>query len=73
MDETSISKRIADRVKQTIDYCPIHIIPSDGEDPEENLKKRIKNGWNLQWTRNNGTGEIIKTPNWHNAPSWPGI
>ena len=51
MDETKISKKIADRVKSTIDYCPIHIIPSDGEDPEENLKKRIKNGWNLQWER----------------------
>jgi hypothetical protein len=60
MDETKISKRIADRVKCTVDYCPIHIIPSDGEDPEENLKKRIVNGWDLQWkrkddeTRNNG-------------------
>lgn len=73
MDETSISKRIADRVKQTIDYCPIHIIPSDGEDPEENLKKRIKNGWDLQWKRNDGTGETIKTPNWYRTPSWPGI
>ena len=51
MDETKISKKIADRVKSTIDYCPIHIIPSDGEDPEENLKKRIKNGWSLQWER----------------------
>lgn len=53
MDETKISKKIADRVKSTIDYCPIHVIPSDGEDPEENLKKRIKNGWNLQWERKN--------------------
>lgn len=49
MDETSISKKIAKKIKSTIDYCPIHIIPSDGEDPEENLKSRINRGKDLMW------------------------
>lgn len=56
MDETKISRKIADRIKGTIDYCPINIIPSDGEDPEENLKKRLKNGWDLQWKKKDDEG-----------------
>lgn len=48
MDETSISKRIKRRLKSTFS-CPIRIIHSDGEDPEENLKKKISWGSNLQW------------------------
>lgn len=51
MDETHLSQGIAQKIRTKIDYCPINIIPSDGEDPEENLKRRIKFGWNLQWIR----------------------
>lgn len=51
MDETEISKRIADKLKQTIDYCPIHIIPSTGKDPEENMKDILRRGGNLQWIK----------------------
>lgn len=49
MDETKISKRIADKLKRSIDYCPIRIIKSGGEDPEECLKRKISEGSNLQW------------------------
>jgi hypothetical protein len=50
MDETSISKKIANKVKTVIDYCPISIIKSSGDDPEESMNKRIQknlpvNGW----------------------------
>lgn len=41
MDETGISKRIADKIKSVIDYCPVYIRKSDGEDPEELLKRII--------------------------------
>lgn len=51
MDKTDISKRIASRIKQTIDYCPISIIKSDGEDPEECMKRRLKWGSELQWIK----------------------
>lgn len=69
MDETSISKKIADRVKSTIDYCPIHIIPSSGEDPEENLKRRIMNGWNLQWERKDDQGGDTGNKIWNPSTS----
>lgn len=42
MDETAISKRIADKLKSEIDYCPVYIIKSDGEDPEEHLTRLMK-------------------------------
>lgn len=51
MDETSISKRIAQKIKSVIDYCPIRIIPSEGEDPEECMKRKLKYGSNLQWIK----------------------
>lgn len=51
MDETRISQKIVNKIKSQIDYCPIRIIPSGGEDPEENLISRIKRGKNLQWIR----------------------
>lgn len=51
MDETSISVGIAKKLKQTIDYCPISIIKSNGEDPEENMKRRLKTGLDLQWIK----------------------
>lgn len=49
MDETKISARIANKLQSVIDYCPIHIIKSDGEDPEENMKRRLRWGKTLQW------------------------
>jgi len=48
MDETAISQRIATKVKSVIDYCPIRIIKSDGQDPEEKMKELIKEGKKLQ-------------------------
>ena len=51
MDKTDISKRIAQKLRTIIDYCPIKIIPSDGEDPEECMRRRIKEGRILQWIR----------------------
>lgn len=50
MDETPISIKIANKVKTVIDYCPISIIRSKGDDPEETMNKRIQgnlpvNGW----------------------------
>ena len=52
MDETEISARVAERLKSVINYCPIHIIRSEGEDPEECLVKRIKQGRKLNWIDN---------------------
>lgn len=49
MDETSISKKIEKRIKTKIDYCPISIIPSNGEDPEEKMKRILRCGGELQW------------------------
>lgn len=49
MDETKISKRIADKLKAAGMFCPIHIIKSNGEDPEEHMKAILKRGGNLQW------------------------
>lgn len=51
MDETKLSVGIANRLKTVIDYCPIHIIPSEGEDPEENMKRILKRHGNLQWIK----------------------
>ena len=49
MDETEISKRVARKIQGTIDYCPIRLIKSDGQDPEENLKKRLKYNMKINW------------------------
>lgn len=49
MDETKISVRIANKLKGAGFFCPIHIIKSNGEDPEERMKAILKNGGNLQW------------------------
>lgn len=51
MDETDISKRIARKIRSVIDYCPIYLIHSSGEDPEECLKRKMKWGNNLQWIK----------------------
>lgn len=44
MDEFDISLRIKKKVRSIIDYCPIHIIYSNGPDPEERLQKKLKYG-----------------------------
>jgi DNA primase len=51
MDETSISKKIARRLKSIIDYCPISIIKSYGPDPEEVMKERLNKHLDLQWIK----------------------
>lgn len=51
MDETKISARIAESVKTSLGYCPIGVIKSDGEDPEENMKRRLAYGKELQWIK----------------------
>lgn len=51
MDESEISNRIASRIKETIDYCPVKVIPTYGPDPEEILKSRMEQGKPLQWIK----------------------
>lgn len=51
MDSTDISINIARKLSSIIDYCPIHIIKSDGTDPEEAMIKRIRSGKDLQWIK----------------------
>lgn len=63
MDETKISERIRERIKSTIDYCPIRIIRSDGTDPEEMMKKRLAKGLPLQWIQ-----PIENKPKWSSYP-----
>lgn len=41
MDDTEKSKGVASKIKSVIDYCPIHIIKSDGEDPEECMIRKM--------------------------------
>lgn len=48
MDETSISAKIADRLKRDF-TCPVAIIKSDGEDPEEHLKYLLAHNGKVQW------------------------
>ena len=48
MDETSISKKIGDRLKQEI-TCPVAIVKSDGEDPEEHLNRILKYSPDPRW------------------------
>lgn len=55
-DETKLSKDVAAVIAKTIDYCPIHIIKSTGEDPEECMKRRMANNQSLQWIKS----EIFK-------------
>ena len=49
MDETKISRRIADKIKSEIGYCDIRIIPSDGEDPEECMKRKMLTNSEIGW------------------------
>lgn len=48
MDETKLSYDVMRQVLTQIDYCPIDIIPSSGEDPEERLKRYLTYGKTLQ-------------------------
>ena len=49
MDETDISKRIVGKLRSEIGYCDIRIIPSDGEDPEECMKRRMLTNSEIGW------------------------
>lgn len=51
MDETKISIGIAKKLKSVIDYCPIGIIKSGGEDPEECMRRKMTESRRLQWIR----------------------
>lgn len=53
MDKTDISIRIAERLKSAIDYCPIGVIKSDGEDPEECMKRKMvqRAGSEIGWIK----------------------
>ena len=51
MDETKLSIGVANKLRSVIDYCPIKIITSNGEDPEENLRRRIRTGKEIQWIK----------------------
>lgn len=51
MDETSISRNIAQKIKSVIDYCPVQVIRSEGTDPEEMLKHRIRKGLKLSYIK----------------------
>ena len=44
MDETRISQGIANKLSRIVDYCPIRIIKSNGEDPEEKMKRLMRYG-----------------------------
>ena len=49
MDETDISKKIAGKLRSEIGYCDIQIIPSDGEDPEECMKRKMLTNSEIGW------------------------
>lgn len=48
MDETKISLGIKKKLISKIDYCPIRIHKSNGEDPEEAMKRRMSWGGNKE-------------------------
>ena len=41
MDDTELSKNIRKSISKYLDYADMKIIKSNGEDPEELLKKKI--------------------------------
>lgn len=41
-DETSLSRKVLDKILTKIDYANVNIIESDGEDPEERMKRIYK-------------------------------
>ena len=56
MDDTEKSTYVAKRIKSVIDYCPVRIIPSNGEDPEEKMNRLISYGKTIEelnWIKTN--------------------
>lgn len=51
LDDTKKSIGVAEKIKSRIDYCPIRIIRSNGEDPEECMKRKLRWGKELQWIK----------------------
>lgn len=51
LDDTEKSMGVAKKIRKRIDYCPINIIKSNGEDPEECMKRKLRAGNNLQWIK----------------------
>jgi hypothetical protein len=51
MDETELSKKVVNRLNAFINYADISIIYSNGEDPEERLKRLIAEEQNIQWIK----------------------
>lgn len=51
MDETKISLRVFEKLRTIIDYCPLSIIKSGGEDPEECLNRKYMTHQELQWIK----------------------
>lgn len=49
LDETKLSAKVAKKISSVLNHIPVGIIPSDGTDPEEHLKYKIKNNLNLLW------------------------
>lgn len=49
MDETSISDRIAGKIRASGCLCPVHVIKSNGQDPEEKMKEILSHNGYLQW------------------------
>lgn len=49
MDETSLSTKVADRIRSFINYAEVGIIKSDGTDPEENLMRKLRYGGKTRW------------------------
>lgn len=51
MDDYELSKKVAMRIASIIDYADIDIIKSAGSDPEEVLKQRLAEGYNINWIK----------------------
>lgn len=53
MDDSEKSKHIMSRLRSTIDYCPMRYIKSDGEDPEECMKRKMteRPGSEIGWIK----------------------
>jgi hypothetical protein len=50
MDTTELSNKVANRIRQCVNYADVEIIKSDGQDPEEKLKEKILQGdGELRW------------------------
>ena len=63
MDETKISERVANKIKAAGIFCPVHIIRSNGKDPEEKMKEILSRGGYLHWITSdkfNNTKKLFK-------------